>query len=938
MNTCKKCHNQEPELPPAVLEVVSCNPPVIFHKMTIPAAVGDDTTIPPDTLDHKNVLLVYAANDHVYLYSSDGVPTLISTGAVDTETITKELEKQGVLIDKLQSEVSDAQGDINSIEDNFTELNTTVNNQRDQITQNSTNIAKNTSDITKHTSDIADLQTNLADAVSELQSDIATEALERSEADDKLQESIDGINSNLNQEVEKETDFTSDSSTVTVNHTKVNLSDNTTNNTIDPLPVASETQAGVMNTATYKAVQNNAEDIDTILNGAVALENLSTDVTQEQLTDAWKEATGKTDIVNRASIYDIDNDKVWYYYSNINEWKSLTASTEGEVTISTFTNTTAGIIKGAENDGQVFAEADGTGSVVGWDGVKHDIENLTELVSGLDVPKLYTEYGTNTDGAVTQNFLNTELQGTNLSLMFGSVTTGTNGISVGVNSKAASSNGVAIGTNSSATSSIVIGNNAVGTNSSVAIGGNANSGNLSVAIGNGAKANYGSSNVVIGSGASVKVSGSESVILGWNAQSNHARSIALGAFSSTRRDSELSVGNGNAGSDYETRFIANVKEAELDTDAVNYKQMQDYVSEHSGGASFNPLDYYPVVVGDYETATNSNDNCVNIGKGNNLTTDLVDYGLVNPLYKIGIGFDNTSYGAGLILGSKNINYGVPDSQLPGLDNYMLNFGYNNRVGASGIAIGSNINAGKTGSDLSSSGITIGNNITGWGSNSIAVGHNTNVGQWLGSVAVGDNANATGSTSISIGNYSTASHQNSIALGGATTARANEINIGTGMNAILNGCRYIGKVAPGVNADDAVNVKQLNDVKNRTATYLYTGPSGSANNIVLERAVQAGMEEVTVVASYADGSGRELFASARSECGQNSRFTLSLLVPPSVAGTGDLTFVQDTWEMDPSGTEYDLVSSTTTTIGSTRRTTYNSTSNFSILMIDGHWRA
>lgn len=64
--------------PPKVLSVGCCDQPTLFHKVIIPAAVGDETTDPPLPGKYRNVLLVYETTENAYLYSSDGIPTLVS--------------------------------------------------------------------------------------------------------------------------------------------------------------------------------------------------------------------------------------------------------------------------------------------------------------------------------------------------------------------------------------------------------------------------------------------------------------------------------------------------------------------------------------------------------------------------------------------------------------------------------------------------------------------------------------------------------------------------------------------------------------------------------------------------------------------------------------------------------------------------------------------
>ncbi len=67
-------------LSPAVLQINNHDCPTVFHKVTFPAAMGDDETNPPRNGQYRNVLLVYEANGHVYMFSSDGIPTFISDG------------------------------------------------------------------------------------------------------------------------------------------------------------------------------------------------------------------------------------------------------------------------------------------------------------------------------------------------------------------------------------------------------------------------------------------------------------------------------------------------------------------------------------------------------------------------------------------------------------------------------------------------------------------------------------------------------------------------------------------------------------------------------------------------------------------------------------------------------------------------------------------
>lgn len=71
---------------PKVLEIHNHECPVLFHRVVVPAAMGDDETNPPRNGQYRNVLLQYEANKHIYMFSSDGIPTYISDGDEDKGT------------------------------------------------------------------------------------------------------------------------------------------------------------------------------------------------------------------------------------------------------------------------------------------------------------------------------------------------------------------------------------------------------------------------------------------------------------------------------------------------------------------------------------------------------------------------------------------------------------------------------------------------------------------------------------------------------------------------------------------------------------------------------------------------------------------------------------------------------------------------------------
>lgn len=86
-NSCgkPKCSCKNKEFTKAVIEIDNPEQITLMRRVVIPASMGDDTTVPPVVGKYKNVLLYYEANHKSYLYSSDGIPTLLANGLTDYE-------------------------------------------------------------------------------------------------------------------------------------------------------------------------------------------------------------------------------------------------------------------------------------------------------------------------------------------------------------------------------------------------------------------------------------------------------------------------------------------------------------------------------------------------------------------------------------------------------------------------------------------------------------------------------------------------------------------------------------------------------------------------------------------------------------------------------------------------------------------------------------
>lgn len=384
---------------PPVLELGREECPILFHTVELEGSSIDN---PPYIGQYKNVLLVYKGDGARFLFSSDGIPTSLAgdgAGEVEYNNILNRPRYAGETITS-STNIPDV--------DEAVSVETAERTAADDALQDI---------ITGVSDDLANEAYERAEEDRGIQGGLEAEATAREEADDTLDRKIDqevatlsggisALDTAINRDVVTDISIPATASTTSVelSETKTNLKTASSVTTTLPLPVASSTQAGVMNKATYDAVTSNTANINALLNGAVAVTGLSASPAQQDITDAWKQETGLTTLMNRAAVYDVSNDKVWTYYANDATWHA--ASNTAQVTINTFTNASEGVIKGSTTAGQVFAESDGTGSVNGWDTLTSTVADNTSKLATIaqgaevNVQSNWSETNTSSDAYI----------------------------------------------------------------------------------------------------------------------------------------------------------------------------------------------------------------------------------------------------------------------------------------------------------------------------------------------------------------------------------------------------------------------------------------------------------------------------------------------------------------------------------------------------------
>ena len=143
------------------------------------------------------------------------------------------------------------------------------------------------------------------------------------------------------------------------------------------IPIASASQTGMMNAQTYAGITNLDARVSALegKNTTVYVTFPNSDPDQATITSVFTTKAGRPPV---AGDYAVDIAKNLTYGYDGTTWTKVGS----DVSVPQFALGTPGLITGSDEDGTVFAETDGTGSVKGWDELKQSVQNNTEAVAG----------------------------------------------------------------------------------------------------------------------------------------------------------------------------------------------------------------------------------------------------------------------------------------------------------------------------------------------------------------------------------------------------------------------------------------------------------------------------------------------------------------------------------------------------------------------------
>ncbi len=158
------------------------------------------------------------------------------------------------------------------------------------------------------------------------------------------------------------------------------------------LALATATKSGIMPASSFQAIQDNAQAIESLQHIGrryPTSEELPETLTQDQVLAIFQSASGHTDPEDNDTIVSINENTrnaEWSYFLQTNSfvYKGITA-------VNVATNDKVGIVKGDTTAGKVFVEQDGTMSLVGYDQIIDNDNNMSN-----DITNLGAEVDTNT--------------------------------------------------------------------------------------------------------------------------------------------------------------------------------------------------------------------------------------------------------------------------------------------------------------------------------------------------------------------------------------------------------------------------------------------------------------------------------------------------------------------------------------------------------------
>lgn len=598
---CNECGDKPKKtcgaFPRSVIEIKNPETLVLLRKVIIPASLGDEDDVPPAVGKYHNVILQYEVNKHIYIYSSDGIPTAIEAANIPSDIVERIEALEGEMIaetsnreaadSELDARLTSAEGDISTLQAADTALRNAISEEvvarqnadstlsgridAEATARQSADTALANS-LSSEATTRANADTALGTQITGVSSDLATETTARQTADTGLQSQIDAItaSSDVKDVVGTKAELNNyDTSTLGNNDIIKVLDDETQNDAVTYYRWNSSTQQftlvgsegpyytkastdTLLNAKADKATTYTKTETDNLLSGKqdtlTAGSNITiTDNTISATSPSIQRTSTGTDRTDVSSLVLAGDNGTSLPYG----YPTSTANGEQQwnyIRSDTFTNN----ITTAYIGGYIY-----DGNENWWSGKKE-----ARLALFSDVPSVVQTTGDSTTSVMSQNAVT--------SMIFRDPTTKQK-IAIGATNQyipdnystsvgygaVASTYGIAIGASDNVnsrtragTNGISIGKNARSTNYDVVIGQNSgsdDSGGYNVNVGYNAIAR-GDSSVAIGRTAKTEIHCDDAIAVGTNTLSSAGYAIAIGRGAKSSAANAIAMGQGSVAS------------------------------------------------------------------------------------------------------------------------------------------------------------------------------------------------------------------------------------------------------------------------------------------------------------------------------------------------------------------------------------------------------
>lgn len=164
------------------------------------------------------------------------------------------------------------------------------------------------------------------------------------------------------------------------NTTAINLNTLSTDESSIVFPIANSDNSGLMSSQDVEAIRDLTQRVSQIEGKTTRLLYSDKENPTAAEINSFVEAAGYTSPFEGIAVVVAGTYHIWHYYEN----DSIGWRDDGQDTVSIFTNDIAGIIKGSTEDGKIYAETNGVGSVNGWTDLKGRITGTENNISDLN--------------------------------------------------------------------------------------------------------------------------------------------------------------------------------------------------------------------------------------------------------------------------------------------------------------------------------------------------------------------------------------------------------------------------------------------------------------------------------------------------------------------------------------------------------------------------